>query len=101
MALAAIRLIWGFDTNRDCRHAGRIRILPRPVCGSDRSVSSEGQFRDPANSRDLPAGQVCVQVAEVFLELLQRFSLREVIRELLNSRATSRGLANGRNEQRS
>lgn len=73
----------GYDTNRVFRHAGRRGIPHLQVYGTDRAASSKGQFSDSADTWNLTAGEVEVEVAQTQLKLRQGFALSQVIPELL------------------
>src|SRR5271166_119195 len=54
-----------------------------PPCGSGPSASSNGQLSNPANTGDLFACQVFVEIPQIVLEFLKRFTLGQVVREFL------------------
>ena len=74
---------WGSDTSRDSRRgelAGSLLLL---TFGSGLSASSNGQLSDPANTRNLAARQIFVKVPQILLEFLKRFTLSQIVREVL------------------
>src|SRR5450759_1613822 len=71
----------GWDTN-SASHRCEPALTPVfRACESGRPASSNGELGDSADARDLAAGQVPVQIAEIFLQFRKGLALGQVIGE--------------------
>ena len=78
-----VRLTACGDTNHASRRDGSACTLKPQFAESNLYASRDFQFSNAPHRRDLTTDQITIQILKVVLEIIQRLSLRQIVRKLL------------------
>ena len=70
------------DTNRASLHCGSRHSRQIQSAEPSQFASSNGQFCNPSHARNFTARQIALQIEQMFLEILDGYSLRRVVGKL-------------------